>query len=174
MNDVAYVNKVRDELARLAHDRVKERELLAELTQAGIPEAVLVGPLRPAFVDGSNVANMSPERHGHLAYLDQIRASAWAEGYFPVTIIVDASLRYQIDQPDALMTRVERGEILMAPAGTSADELLIEEAQTHHGIIITNDRMTNWPAAKSLEKRHAVLECDSARLGSFHRSAFFW
>jgi hypothetical protein len=135
---------------------------------------VLAGPLRPAVLDGSNVANMSSERRAHIAYIQQAQHSAWEEGYFPVLIIVDASLRHQIDQPDALMERVERGEIIMAPPGTSADALLIEEAAARHAVILTNDRMADWPAAAKLEKRHVELRNGAARLGSFHRSGELW
>ncbi len=170
-NDVALVDRIRDGLARLANQPAKEQALLAQLETAGIPRAVLTGPLRPAIVDGSNVANMSPHSRGRLAFLPQIRRAAWEEGYFPVFIIVDASLRHRIDQPDLLMDMVERGEITMAQSGTSADELLIEEAARRGAVIITNDRLADWPAAKSLEKRHIAIDRAGVRLGNFHNSA---
>lgn len=169
-NDMTLLEALRDGIARLAHLPEKEREALNMLAGAGIPRTVFTGPLRPAVIDGSNIANMSPQRKGRLAYLEQIRRSAWEEGYFPVVIIVDASLRHQIDQPEALMDLIERGEIEMAQAGTSADERLIEEAQLRNAILITNDRMTDWPQAKALEKRHAEMQGGHVHVGSFHRS----
>ncbi len=173
-NDVTLINTIRDGLARLAHNKQKEREALRVLLAAGIPKPVLTGPLRPAVVDGSNIANMSPQRKGRLVYLEQVRRAAWDEGYFPVIIIIDASLPYQIDQPDALLAMVERGEVEMVPSGTSADARLIEEAQDMHAIIITNDRLSDWPAAKELEKRHAEFVNEVIRLGNFHRTWLPW
>ncbi|MHB9129522.1 MAG: NYN domain-containing protein [Armatimonadota bacterium] len=175
-NDLATIDKVRDGIARLARQPVKEQEILEYLEKAGIPTTVLTGPLRPALVDGSNIANMSPERRARLGYLQQVQRAAWVEGYFPVIVIVDASLPHQIDQPDVLLEMIDRGDIHMAPAGTSADELLIAEATRLHAVLITNDRMTNWPDAKSVEKRHVTLQNGIARVGGFHRSTelFNW
>jgi len=170
-NDETLIERVRDGLARLANQPVEERAINAELHKAGVPATILHGPLRPAVIDGSNVANMSPQSKGRLAYLEQIRRAAWEEGYFPVITVVDASLRHQIDQPDQLMEMIERGEIIMAPAGTSADELLIEEAANRHATLITNDRMADWPAAKAIEKRHVEADRNTVRLSNFHRTA---
>lgn len=170
-NDLAVIDRVRDGVARLPDAR--SREVLAACAHAGIPATLLSGPLRPCVVDGSNITNMSPERRARLVYLQQVQRSAWEEGYFPVFIVVDASLRHQIDQADALMELVERGEIQMAPPGTSADELLIDEALRHQAVIITNDRLADWPAAKSLEKRHAELHRGTVRIGSFHRAGLW-
>jgi hypothetical protein len=171
-NDAALIALLRDAVALLAAEPVQERVLLQRLVEAGIPEPILTGPIRPAVIDGSNIANMSPERRARLIYLEQIQRAAWDEGYFPVTLIVDASLPHQIDQPQELLARIERGEITMAPAGTSADELLIEEAQRQGAVLITNDRMTNWPAAKQLEKRHAEIRLGTVRVGGFHSSSW--
>ena len=173
-NDVTLINNVRDGLARLATNKEKEREALRALLGAGIPKTVLTGPLRPAVVDGSNIANMSPQRKGRLIYLEQVRRAAWDEGYFPVIIIIDASLPYQIDAPEALFAMVERGEVEMVPPGTSADERLIAAALELHAVVITNDRLTDWPAAKELEKRHAEFDNNIIRLGNFHRSWLPW
>ena len=117
---------------------------------------------------------MAPEQRAHLAFIEQAQRAAWREGYFPVHIIVDASLRYQIDRPDQLMALIERGEIEMAPAGTSADALLIEETVRQHAVLLTNDRMHDWPAAKELEKRHVELIGGNTCLGGFHRSSLWF
>ncbi len=172
-NDLAVVNDVRDGLAYLASQPAKERIALDALAQTGIPMCVLTGPLRPALIDGSNVANMSPGRRARLEYLEQIRQSAWEEGYFPAEIIVDASLPHQIDDPDRLMAMVERGEVRMVTPGTSADEVLIAEAAAHNAVLITNDRLANWPAARELQKRHAEMYRDKVRVGNFHRSGLW-
>ena len=170
-NDDALIMRVRDGVARLSKQPDEERAVNEALYKAGVPSPILHGTLRPAVVDGSNVANMSPQSKGRLEYLRQIRRAAWEEGYFPVIIVVDASLRHQIDQPDQLMEMVERGEVIMANAGTSADELLIEEAANRHATLVTNDRMADWPAAKSIEKRHVEADRTGVRLSNFHRTA---
>lgn len=173
-NDAKTVEKVRDGIARLADQPIKEREALQRLAKVGIPAAVLTGPLRAAVVDGSNVANMSHQARGKLEYLEQMRRSAWAEGYFPVIIIVDASLRYQIDQPEQLMRMVDDGLITMAEPGTPADPLLIREAQARDAVLITNDRMDDWPEAKTVERRKASMAHGTVRVGSFHGSTHAW
>ena len=170
-NDLDQLQRVREGLTRLAKSPEKEREALDTLAKGGIPRPLLAGPLHPAVLDGSNIANMSPSARGRLAYLVQARRAAWEEGYFPVLIIVDASLRHQIDDPDGLMALVERGEIIMAPPGTSADPLLIDEAAARHATLLTNDRMIDWPAAKNLEKRHVELDRGTIHLGGFHTSS---
>jgi len=171
LNDEDFLKHLRDGLAKLAKTPEKEREAVDTLVKAGIPAPLLTGPLHPAVVDGSNIANMSRSSRGKLAYIAQIRRASWEEGYFPVIVIVDASLRHQIDQPDELMNMVERGEIRMATPGTSADPLLIEETNARGATLITNDRMIDWPDAKKLEKRHVEQDRDSVHLGNFHNSA---
>jgi len=170
LNDEDFLKRLRDGLAKLGKTPEKERAAVETLVKAGIPATLLTGPLHPALVDGSNIANMSHSSRGKLDYLAQIRRAAWEEGYFPVIVIVDASLRHQIDRPDDLMAMVERGEIRMAPPGTSADVLLIEETKEHGATLLTNDRMTNWPDAKKLEKRHVEMDRDNIHLGNFHNS----
>lgn len=174
-NDTALLDEIRDGIARLAETPARERAAVAELTKAGVPDALLRGPLRPAVIDGSNVANVNADSGpARLVYLQQVQQSAWREGYFPVYIIVDASLRHSIDRADLLMDMVERGSITMAPAGTSADELLIDEARHRRAVIITNDRMSEWPAARDLEKRHVLMSGGNAGVGDFHRGNVPW
>jgi len=174
-NDEKLLEQVRDGIALLADQPLREHAAVAELTKAGIPGAILAGPLRPAVIDGSNAANLNPETtRARIDYLLQVRRSAWREGYFPVIIIVDASLRHQLDRSDMLMDMVERGEVIMAPAGTSADEMLIDETIYRHAVLITNDRMNEWPAARELEKRHIELISGTASIGAFHRAEGLW
>jgi len=168
-NNRKVVDEIRDALTRLSAPL--ERKALAELARVQIPDAVLRGPLRPALIDGSNVANMNKDRRARLAYLGQVQQSAWAEGYFPVLIYVDASLPHQIDNPDLLLQLIERGEIIMAQAGTSADETLIKEAQRLGAIIITNDRLNDWPDARHLDRRHVEIINGTARVGDFQRNS---
>jgi hypothetical protein len=175
LNDQPLLERIRNGIAALDHNPPREAAAIAEFTKAGIPAALLTGPLRPALIDGSNIANLPSEKaRAQLAFIQQARRAAWSEGYFPVLIIVDASLRYQIDRPDQLMDMVEHGEIMMAPAGTSADELLIDESAHQRALLITNDRMTDWPAAKDLEKRYVELIGGNVCLGGFHRSALWF
>ena len=174
-NDEELLHVIRDGITVLAKDPERERLLVSELIRAGVPDTLLRGPIHAAVIDGSNVANLNKENgRARLAYIQQVQRSAWREGYFPVIIVVDASLRHSIDRSDLLMEMVNNGEILMAPAGTSADEMLISEAEHRHAIIITNDRMLDWPAAKSLEKRHVELIGGMVTVGLFHRSASLW
>lgn len=174
-NDLSLLERIRNGIALLANTPQSESTAVAEFTKAGIPTALLNGPLRPAVIDGSNIAHITCDTpRAHIAFIQQTQRAAWSEGYFPVYIIVDASLRHQIDRPDQLMDMIERGEIMMASAGTSADALLIEEAANRRAVLITNDRMTDWPAAQDLEKRHVELIGGNASLSGFHRSSIWF
>ena len=125
-----------------------------------------------AVIDGSNVARINAENSkGKLNYILQAQKSAWREGYFPVKIIIDASLRYHIDFPDKLDELVDQGIFYMSEAGTSADKILIDEAIARHAVLITNDRMNDWPDAAELEKRHVKLISGVATITDFHNLA---
>lgn len=61
-------------------------------------------------------------------------------------IIVDASLRYQIDSKAKLEELERIGKIMQTPCKHTADEFMIEYAQRHpeETIIISNDRFSEY------------------------------
>lgn len=174
-NNAVILNSLRDGIAMLDGNRTKMQAAIAQLTKVGVPDVLLNAPLRPAVMDGSNVARIDEEnKKGKLDYILQAQKSAWREGYFPVIIIIDASLRYHIDSPDKLDEFVDRGIFIMAEAGTSADKMIIEEAKARRAVLLTNDRMTDWPDAAGLEKRHVKIISGVATITDFHSILKNW
>ena len=170
-NDEKMLHALRDGIARLDGQAAKKQEVFAALARVGIPNVLLIAPLRPAVIDGSNIARLnSGGKRGKVDYILQTQQSAWCEGYFPVIIIIDASLPHQIDNPSRLTELIDCGIIRMVEAGTSADVAIIAESEQRHALIITNDRMSDWPEASNLDKRQVSLNNNRAVLGDMHRS----
>lgn len=94
---------------------------------------------RAAIIDGSNVAHST---EGGVARLENIRlveAKVREEGMEPI-VVVDAALRYQIDDQPGYDAMVESGEIRQAPAGTDADYFILTFAKELNARIVSNDR----------------------------------
>ena len=173
LNNLSLMEELRDSLAKIAR-QPNEKEILAELISAGIPGVILTGTPKAAIIDGSNIAQMASQRAGKLAYIDTTKSLAHKGGYFPVITIIDASLRHNIDNSLRLEDMMRSGEIVMAPPYTSADELIISEARRLDAVVLTNDRFADWPAAKSISKRHVSINGTTLSLGDFHRATSFW
>jgi|GEM_PF-2153469 len=174
LNNLNVIEDLRNSLAKIAGQQ-NEKQVLSELISAGIPGVILTGTLKTAVIDASNIAQMAKSAKGKLSYLENTRNLAYKNGYFPVIMIADASLRHHIDRPSDFMDMVESGEIIMAPPYTSADELIIAEALRHDAVVLTNDRFNDWADAKKISKRHVVIHGQTLSLGDFHRSASaFW
>lgn len=94
-----------------------------------------------AVVDGSNIAHGSRTSDGkpRVANLTAVCDALEAEG-FDVTVIVDAALFHQVDDPAALDMLIDRGVIHQAPAGTDADYFILSYADEIRAIVVSNDR----------------------------------
>lgn len=94
-----------------------------------------------AVVDGSNVAHEHRTAEGkpRVSNLTAVCDALEAEG-FDVTVIVDAALFHQVDDPAALDKLIERGLIHQAPAGTDADYFILEHAEKTRAVVVSNDR----------------------------------
>ncbi|HHX45160.1 MAG TPA: hypothetical protein GX714_14410 [Chloroflexi bacterium] len=93
-----------------------------------------------AVVDGSNIAytelsaNGDPKVSNIVAVCRDLRD----RGYRPV-VIVDASLRHEIDDPDQLEALLDDQDVRQAPAGTQADYFVLEVADELGALVISND-----------------------------------
>jgi hypothetical protein len=98
-----------------------------------------------AVIDGNNVAYEEPSRRGNpkLGNIRRMRDALEACGYRPLTI-VDATLRHEIDDCEAMEKLLEDGEIRQAPAGTPADFFVLETAEHEGGIVVSNDIYRQW------------------------------
>ena len=72
-----------------------------------------------------------------------MREALIEEGYDPV-IIVDATLRHSIDDPEQLEALLESEEIRQAPAGTDADYFVLKVADENDAVVISNDLFDDY------------------------------
>ncbi len=93
-----------------------------------------------AVVDGTKVAYEEKSKQGSpkVGNIVAVNQTLKLKGYEPI-IIIDASLKHQIDDPEQLEVLIENGTLKQAPAGTDADYFLIRTAEEHDAVIVTND-----------------------------------
>ena len=97
-----------------------------------------------AIVDGANVAHSSPSNgEPRLSNIVAMRKALIDEGYDPV-VIVDATLRHSIDDPEQLEALLESEEIRQAPAGTDADYFVLKIADENDAVVISNDLFEDY------------------------------
>jgi hypothetical protein len=96
-------------------------------------------------VDGANVAYIEESKEGDpkVSNLVAVREALEAKGYEPV-IIVDASLRHQVDDPDQLEALIEDQKIRQAPAGTDADYFILQFAEQKDALVVSNDEFEQY------------------------------
>lgn len=135
-------------------------------------------PREAVVVDASNVARRTPDplildATGRVAYLTSMRDHLLREGYFPVILIADANLSYQIDDPPAYLSLVERRVITEVPGGESADEALIKEARQRRAPLVTNDRLRDWRGIADLRRLDFIILPDRILLEAVPLSSDF-
>ena len=96
-------------------------------------------------IDGANVAYEEKNAGGkpRLANLLKVKSEMEERGFDPV-IIVDASLKYEIDDQSQMEALIESQHIRQVPAGTDADYFILEIANEHDARIVTNDRYRDY------------------------------
>ncbi len=92
------------------------------------------------IVDGANVAYEETSAKGdpRVSNIVGMRQALMDRGYSP-TIIVDATLRHEIDDPAQLENLMDNGTIRQAPAGTDADYFILKTAERQNALIVSND-----------------------------------
>lgn len=108
-------------------------------------------------VDGSNVAWEQPTKDGgpRVANIVAVDRALRERGYRPL-IIIDASLRHQVDDPDQLEGLIDGGRLDQAPAGTEADYFVLLTARQHDAPIVSNDMFEDWADEFEDERRRRV------------------
>lgn len=141
-NDEAFVATLRQDLISLrARDRAAYNRILKELRESGNYYArVLTTPMARVFVDASNVARYVATAKGRVEYLCSLREELRRHDFFPIILVADASLPYNIDQPQKLREMIADGEVLVTASGQEADEILAREAKQTGAYVVTNDR----------------------------------
>lgn len=96
-------------------------------------------------VDGSNVAHLETSRDGSpkISNVEAVRSALRDRGYDPI-VIVDASLRHEIDDPQQLESLLDDEKIHQAPSDTDADYFIVETADREDARIVSNDRYEEY------------------------------
>ncbi len=142
-NDEERVGTVMLELDALRESNPELRKkFLERLAQAGAhyPRVLTHGMAR-VLVDASNVARFRSNKYGkgHLADLQLMRQELQRLDCWPIIFVADASLPYNIDQPQELREMARSGEIILTDKGVEADEVLAREARATGAYVVTND-----------------------------------
>ncbi len=92
-------------------------------------------------VDAANVAYSERSKQGKpkVSNLVAVRRALEQKGYDPI-IIADASLRYEVDDPDQLEALIDDQVIRQVPAETDADYFILETAEQHNAQVVSNDQ----------------------------------
>ena len=100
---------------------------------------------RKVVVDGSNVAHEETSDDGapRVANIVRMRQELVRLGYSP-TIIIDASLRHDIDDPEQLEGLIDNGIVHQAPADAEADYFILETARREGSLIVSNDTFSQY------------------------------
>lgn len=98
-------------------------------------------------IDGANVAYEERSAGGKpkLSNLLRVRGELEERGYEAV-ILVDASLKYDIDDQEQLEKLIQSQQVRQVPAGTDADYFIIQFADQLDALIVTNDRYKDYAA----------------------------
>lgn len=96
-------------------------------------------------IDGANVAYEERSAGGkpRLSNLLKVRRELEERGLEAV-ILVDASLKYDIDDQEQLETLIRSQQVRQVPAGTDADYFIIQFADQLDAVIVTNDRYKDY------------------------------
>jgi predicted nucleic acid-binding protein len=97
------------------------------------------------IIDGANVAYEERSAGGRpkLSNLLRVRRELEERG-FEVLILVDASLKYDIDDQTQLESLIASQQVRQVPAGTDADFFIIQLAEQLDARIVTNDRYKDY------------------------------
>lgn len=96
-------------------------------------------------VDGANVAYEECDDDGHpkVHNILAVRRLLKERGYDPV-VIVDASLKYKVDDEQRFESLIEEQIIRQVPAKTDADYFVLKTAEQHEAMIISNDQYKDY------------------------------
>ena len=96
-------------------------------------------------IDGANVAYEEKSGGGKpkLSNLLKVRRELEERGFSPI-IIVDASLKYDIDDQQHLEKLIQSQQVRQVPAGTDADFFILEIADNCGARIVTNDQYKDY------------------------------
>lgn len=104
---------------------------------------------RHVVLDGSNVAHNSHGNHRSIPKVENLQRmidDLNRRGFRDIKVIVDASLRYKIDDSVGLEEFADSVDYYESPAGTSADIFVINHVKRHNCLMVSNDLFREWKA----------------------------
>jgi hypothetical protein len=111
------------------------------------------------LIDGANVAWEAPTAgktpKPRISNIISVKQAVAELGFAPI-IIVDASLKHHIDDPDQLETLFISAKVLQAPSGTVADYFLLRTAEEHDAQVVSNDEFEQYRTEFPWIKRRRV------------------
>ncbi len=100
---------------------------------------------RMVVIDGANVAYEERSAGGKPKFSNLLRVRRELEEKgFEAVILVDASLKYDIDDQEQLENLIRSQQVRQVPAGTDADFFIIQFSQELDALIVTNDRYKDY------------------------------
>lgn len=100
---------------------------------------------RVVVVDGANVAYEERSEDGKPRVSNIVNAcqELTDRGFRPI-VIIDASLRHDVDDPAQLEGLLDKRHIWQAPADTDADYFVLETAERYDALVLSNDEFTRY------------------------------
>lgn len=102
---------------------------------------------RKVVIDGSNVAYNSragnaqkPRVKNIIRMVDALKQ----QGFTAITVMSDASLSFQLEDPALLPQLQEQVQYLVTPPQEPADLFLLEYVKTHRCLLVSNDNFREW------------------------------
>jgi Zc3h12a-like Ribonuclease NYN domain len=138
----------------LSHGRCKasepERFGTAGAIQAGMAKELIL-------IDGANVAWEAPSsaKKPRVSNIIAVKQALEELGFAPI-IIVDASLKHHVDDPEQLEGLFGSAQVLQAPSGTMADYFLLKTAEERDAQVVSNDEFDQFKAEFPWIKRRRV------------------
>lgn len=104
--------------------------------------------MQRVVLDGANVAWAGKSREAgdrpELRHIVHLRETLEAKGFSTIEVICDATLGHEIDNPNEYRELKQNNQLIEVPAGTTADEFLLERIKKIPSLIISNDQFREW------------------------------
>ena len=115
-------------------------------------------------MDGSNIALFSRTskkkgRFNNLKGIINFLNELGKHYTFQYQVLIDATLRYRIDNETELDSAIKTGKIIQCPSKTEADYFILEYNKRHDNevIIISNDNFSDYDVSNLKQCKFAII-----------------
>jgi hypothetical protein len=97
------------------------------------------------LIDGANIGHIEKSQDGKpkMSNIVGVCQALREKGFRPL-VIVDASFRHEVDDPDQLEALLDNQEVYQAPAGTEADFFLLKTSEENGAMVVSNDNFSEF------------------------------